>query len=456
LAEWACTYLIAKNKLSVTLADIRSYPFVLRVISRINGWRKQSLFDKYASVFHQQEHIYDPLFGYSIISFLYKISEKNKEISIFNSQVKPLKSTAISDESGEIKNIITQKGNRFLIIYDPMSISDEENSPFYIVKLIRKRVEQRANANAKRKETTPDDNEFKLLYILSKGKHIAIIEMSISTSSRKIVIRNPNSLLTPEVIQEVYAIAKKNKYQFSNKTDDNQLGNTQLENYYYITKSISDFLIPGTLEITPSDNGDKFLFDEIESNLELGNKNHCFLDLFRASILWDVHELRQSMAMGEPKKSKPLDKDFIEIANKVLTLMWSKSVDVNLQKLQELKSISDVDMVLLKIYRNLVYAIKSEKPIVAKPEKSPIFSLFTKTNKEDKVPASLLRIENYLRVHYFATKDDVLALLSNPYKQESRSISKNNRDYRIIYNLCCSVLNGRDNDAGSAKPRSPR
>ncbi len=470
LAEWACTYLIAKNKLSVTLADIRSYPFVLRVISRINGWRKQSLLEKYASVRNQQEAIYDPLFGYSIISFLYKISEENEEISIFNSQVKPLKSKGISDKSGEIKNITTQKGNRFLIIYDPMSISDEENSPFYIVKLIRKRVEQRANANAKRKETTPDDNEFKLLYILSKGKHIAIIEMSISTSSRKIVIRNPNSLLKPEVIQEVYAIAKKNKYQFSNKTDDNQLGNTQLENYYYITKSISGFLIPDTLKITLSGNRDEFLFNEIEHNLNF-SKPDCFFDLFKVSILWDGHDFCRSMRASKesnPLESNPLeesnplkDKDSIKIAHEVSTLMLSSLYTCFFmnKEFKASKSILDVDIELLKIYHNLFYAIKSEKPIVDKPEKSPISRLFKKTNKEDKFPASLLRIRNYLIDHNSTTIDDLRGLFPKPSKAEGAFIS--NGYYQSTYRYYCAIISNKNSFeetriAGSAKPRSPR
>jgi hypothetical protein len=466
LTEWACTYLIAKNKLSVTLEDIRSYPFVLRVISRINGWRKQSLLEKYASVPNQQEAIYDPLFGYSIISFLYKISEENKEISIFNSQVKPLKSTDIPDKSGEIKNITisSHKRNRALIIYDPMRISDEKNSPFYIEKLIKKRVHQHANANNKRKETMSNDNEFKLLYILSKGKHIAIIEMSISTSSHKIVIRNPNSLLTPEVIQEVTAIAGKNKYRISVKTEDNQLGISQLENYYYITKSISDFLIPDTLKITPSGNRDKFLFNEIENNLKL-SKPHCFFDLFKVSILWDGYDFY--ISMGASKESNPLesnpleDKDFIKIANKVSTLMLSTLHPCSFmnKEFKASKSILDVDIELLKIYHNLFYAIKSEKPIVAKPEKSPISRFFTKTNKEYKFPASLLRIKDYLINHNSTTKNDLRGLLSNPSKAEGAFSS--NGAYQsayIYYSAIISPQNSFDETrrAPSAKSRSPR
>jgi hypothetical protein len=163
--------------------------------------------------------------------------------------------------------------------------------------------------------------------------------------------------------------------------------------------------------------------------------------------------------MRASKESNPLeDKDFI-IANEVSTLMLSTrdSCFFMNKGFKASKSILDVDIELLKIYHNLFYAIKPEKPIVDKPEKSPISRLFTKTNKEDKFPASLLRIRNYLIVNNSTTINDLRGLFSKQSKWEGALFS--NLDYQSAYRHYCRRIDITVDEtriAASANSRSPR
>jgi hypothetical protein len=437
LAEWAYTYLIAQERLSATTENIQSYPFIIRVLSRINGWERQSLLEKYSHVC-KQEAIYDPLFGNLIASFLHKIRiDKSKTFSFqarkFDLEInKTSKATVggIDCMAISTRNLNEPKD---LLIFSPSKIKQEKSSNFYsLLDLIESFT---TNKNKVKSQAIVLNR--KALFLLNEGQNIAIIEILTSKISKKIVIHDANFILRPEVIKEVKRIAKDNQYVFLSYSDDYFLGVSRLESYYDIKNCIYEFLLGTTVGVTYSDSmGVKnSILYEIKDNLGLTDRDNYKDDylsmLFKVAIPWDAKEFVEwKDVFLKSKETPPFNKNSLKIAQQVSESMLYIPDSVQSKCAKECVSISDVNIILLRFYCNLLNEIKNAQ-LADKSKKITIPQFFAKKNNPE-VPESFSRIHLFLLSKRFAEMTDLRDLFSKQLEQ--KSFSKKYISYVTTYN----------------------
>ncbi|MFM2322304.1 MAG: hypothetical protein RLZZ225_457 [Pseudomonadota bacterium] len=441
LAEWACTYLISSDKLSVTVENILSYPFIARVLSRIKAWSQQALLAKYASVC-EQAAVYDPLFRNWMVSFLYKL--RSNEIKIFTPKAK--KPGVEIDQGNEKRvgdvdyitiSVNNPAGFKILVIFDPINITQEESSsPYYLSNLIESFVSK--NNKAKPQATV---SASKALFLFNEGKNIAFIEIVTSKSAKKIVIHNVNLILKPELIREVKHIAKHHQYVFSISSDTSRLGN-----YDDIKNSINQFLLGTTLEISrsASPNTEKDFLDEIKNNLDLSDQynDSDLLALFKQAIPWNLNEFNswKKNFLSTTKETPCVDKTSINIAKQVSAWMLA-TPSLMKDVLEKDVSTLDVNLILLNFYFKLLDKTKAELSAKSAPNKG-ILSKFFSIKNNPKAPDSFSKIHCFLLFNRFAEITDLHSLF--PKQAAAESFRKQYTSYETIYHACVELISSSE------------
>ncbi len=440
LAEWACTYLISSDRLSVTVENILS-PFIARVLSRIKAWSQQSLLAKYASVC-EQPVVYDPLFRNWMVSFLYKL--RSNEIKIFTPKGK--KPGVEIDQGSEKRvgdidyitiSVNNPAGFKILVIFDPINITQEESSsPYYLSNLIESFVSEKNKAKPQAIVSAR-----KALFLFNEGKNIAFIEIVTSKSAKKIVIHNVNLILKPELIREVKHIAKHHQYVFSISSDTSRLGN-----YDDIKNSINQFLLGTTLEISrsASPNTEKDFLDEIKNNLDLSDQynDSDLLALFKQAIPWNLNEFNswKKNFLSTTKETPCVDKTSINIAKQVSAWMLA-TPSLMKDVLEKDVSTLDVNLILLNFYFKLSDKTKAELSPKSASNKG-ILSKFFSIKNNPKAPDSFSKIHRFLLSNRFAEITDLHSLF--PKQAAAESFRKQYTSYETIYHACVELISSSE------------